>query len=136
MPDVQDLTLDITQRIEIQAAPDDAFKNLLHRLSDGNATPDNQAMPMVLEAWPGGRWFRDLGDGMHEARVRGGQLARVKFAHNGELLQQHRSLAPESAFVNIETTILHCRRIVVGRPPTDEIVGAQHAFVFAPARVQ
>ena len=21
-------------------------------------------MPMVLEAWPGGRWYRDLGDGM------------------------------------------------------------------------
>jgi uncharacterized protein YndB with AHSA1/START domain len=28
--------------------------------------PENVAdgpMPMVLEAWPGGRWFRDLGDG-------------------------------------------------------------------------
>src|SRR5262249_8660089 len=25
-------------------------------------TLDGQAMPMVIEPWPGGRWFRDLGN--------------------------------------------------------------------------
>lgn len=24
--------------------------------------PDGSSFPMVLEPWPGGRWFRDLGD--------------------------------------------------------------------------
>jgi len=25
--------------------------------------PDGQRMPMKVEPWPGGRWYRDLGDG-------------------------------------------------------------------------
>jgi hypothetical protein len=62
MLDTQDLTLDIAQSIEINAAVGDAYKALIHRLTDENSTPDNKPMPMVLEEWPGGRWFRDLGD--------------------------------------------------------------------------
>ncbi len=63
MPDLQDLTLDISQSIEIGATSEDAFNALVHRLSNENSTPDNKPMPMVLEQWPGGRWYRDLGDG-------------------------------------------------------------------------
>ena len=58
-----ELTLDISQSIEIDAAIGDAYKVLIRRLSEDNSTPDNKAMPMVLEEWPGGRWFRDLGAG-------------------------------------------------------------------------
>lgn len=58
-----ELTLDISQSIEIDAAIGDAYKVLIRRLSVDNSTPDNKAMPMVLEEWPGGRWFRDLGAG-------------------------------------------------------------------------
>ncbi len=58
-----ELTLDISQSIEIDAAIGDAYKVLIQRLSEDNSTPDNKAMPMVLEEWPGGRWFRDLGTG-------------------------------------------------------------------------
>ena len=58
-----ELTLDISQSIEIDAAVGDAYKVLIRRLSEDNSTPDNKAMPMVLEEWPGGRWFRDLGAG-------------------------------------------------------------------------
>src|SRR4029077_13514088 len=32
-------------------------------LGPANLGHDDVAMPMVLEARPGGRWFRDLGDG-------------------------------------------------------------------------
>jgi hypothetical protein len=63
MPDIQDLTLDLAQSIEINAAIGDAYKALLRRLTVENSTPDNKPMPMVLEEWPGGRWFRDLGNG-------------------------------------------------------------------------
>ena len=63
MPDTQELTLDVTQSIEINAAIGDTYKALVRRLSDENTTPSNQPMPMVLEEWPGGRWFRDLGNG-------------------------------------------------------------------------
>lgn len=63
MPETQNLTLDLTQSIEINAAIGDAYKALISRLSGENSTPDNKPMPMVLEEWPGGRWFRDLDAG-------------------------------------------------------------------------
>lgn len=59
----QDLILDVTQTIEIQSAIGDAYKALLKRMTTESSTPDNQPMPLVLEEWPGGRWFRDLGNG-------------------------------------------------------------------------
>ncbi len=63
MPETQELTLDLTQSIEINAAIGDAWQSLLTRLTTESSTPDNKPMPMVLEQWPGGRWFRDLGGG-------------------------------------------------------------------------
>ncbi len=63
MPDMQDLTLDLSQSIEIEAAIGDAYKALIRRLTGEISGPDNRPMPMVLEEWPGGRWFRDLGNG-------------------------------------------------------------------------
>src|SRR5439155_1030474 len=41
---------------------DITFQALLEQLGPENETPE-RPMPMKLEAWPGGRWFRDLGDG-------------------------------------------------------------------------
>ena len=58
-----DLALDVTQEIDIAAAVGDAYGALLKRLTSESSTPDNRAMPMVLEEWPGGRWYRDLGAG-------------------------------------------------------------------------
>ena len=63
MIETQELTLDVSQRIEINAAIGDAYKALIRRLTVDSSTADNQPMPMVLEEWPGGRWFRDLGNG-------------------------------------------------------------------------
>ncbi len=63
MPEAQELILDVTQSIEMNVAIGDAYKALLRRLTVESSTPDNKPMPMVLEEWPGGRWFRDLGNG-------------------------------------------------------------------------
>lgn len=62
MPEMKDLTLDISQAIQINAPIDQAYDALVRRLTTENSTPDNKPMPMVLEQWPGGRWFRDLGN--------------------------------------------------------------------------
>jgi len=35
---------------------------LLEQIGPENDTPDKGKMPMKIEAWPGGRWYRDLGD--------------------------------------------------------------------------
>ena len=59
---LNELTLDVSQEIEIRAPVGDAFRSLLRRLAEDNTTPDGTPMSLVLEPWPGGRWFRDLGD--------------------------------------------------------------------------
>ncbi len=59
---LQDLTLDILQEIQIAAAPGDAFRSLLRGLAEENKSPEGKSLSLVLEPWPGGRWFRDLGD--------------------------------------------------------------------------
>ena len=63
MTDMQELLLDISQSIDIKATIGDAYEALIRRLTDEAATADNKPMPMALEAWPGGRWYRDLGNG-------------------------------------------------------------------------
>ena len=48
--------------IDIAAPIDLAWEALLEEVGPASALPDGTPMPMVLEAWPGGRWFRDLGN--------------------------------------------------------------------------
>jgi len=62
-PGIESLTLNVTQEIHVRAPLDVTFAALLEQIGPENDTPDGQAMPMKLEAWPGGRWYRDLGDG-------------------------------------------------------------------------
>jgi activator of Hsp90 ATPase-like protein len=57
-----DLTLDVRQEIRVHAPLDVTFAALLEQLGPFNETSDENKMPMKLEAWPGGRWYRDLGD--------------------------------------------------------------------------
>ena len=61
---LEDLTLDVEQHIDIKAAPDKVFAAVLHRFGKGNTRPDGQSMQMLLEPKPGGRWYRDRGDGI------------------------------------------------------------------------
>lgn len=57
---VEDLTLKIVEEIHVRASIDKTFAALLEQLGPMNVTPE-KPMPMKLEAWPGGRWYRDLG---------------------------------------------------------------------------
>ena len=58
---IEDLTLLVEQEIHVHSSLEDTFAALLEQLGPGNEVSDGRAMPMVLEAWPGGRWYRDLG---------------------------------------------------------------------------
>src|SRR3989442_9780666 len=60
---LDDLTLDIEQHVEIKATPEKAFAAVLHRFGKGNTTPDGQSLDLLLEPKPGGRWYRDRGNG-------------------------------------------------------------------------
>jgi len=54
--------LEITKEEEIAAPIDIVFESILEQMGPLNETPE-APMPMTLEAWPGGRWYRDLGNG-------------------------------------------------------------------------
>src|SRR3982074_438358 len=60
---VEDLTVHITEEIQVKAGLEDTFAALLEQMAEGNSLPDGTPMPMKIEARPGGRWYRDLGDG-------------------------------------------------------------------------
>ncbi len=59
---IEDLTLSITQEIHVRASLQVTFDSLLEYLGPLNETPDGKPMSLKLEPWPGGRWYRDLGD--------------------------------------------------------------------------
>ena len=63
LPGIESLSLIVTQEIHVRASLETTFAALLEQIGPENETPENRKMPMVLEAWPGGRWFRDLGEG-------------------------------------------------------------------------
>ncbi len=61
---IDEMTLDLEQHIECKADIGDVFKRMLYRFGEGSTNPNGESMEMVLEQWPGGRWFRDRGNGI------------------------------------------------------------------------
>ena len=60
---IERMTLNITEEIHVQAPIGVTFATLLEQLGPLSETMEGQSMNMKIEAWPGGRWYRDLGDG-------------------------------------------------------------------------
>jgi len=61
---LEEMTLDVEQHVEVKADIGDVFKGVLHRFGEGSTNPNGESMQMILEQWPGGRWFRDRGNGI------------------------------------------------------------------------
>ncbi len=59
---LNDMTLDVTLETRVRASIEDTFAALLEEMGPHNVGMGDVPMPMVLEAHPGGRWFRDLGN--------------------------------------------------------------------------
>lgn len=57
-------TLEITKDVQIAAPVEIVFETLLEHLGSLHETAPGYPLPMKLEPWPGGRWYRDLGDNM------------------------------------------------------------------------
>ena len=55
-------TIEIQRTIEIAAPIEIAFEAMLDELGPDAQMLDGTAMPFKLEPWPGGRWYRDLGN--------------------------------------------------------------------------
>jgi uncharacterized protein YndB with AHSA1/START domain len=59
---IEDLTLHVRKEIHVRASVESTFEALLEEIGPQNLNGEGAPMPMKLEAWPGGRWYRDLGD--------------------------------------------------------------------------
>jgi hypothetical protein len=59
---LEQLTLTVTEEIHVRASLETTFETLLEEMGPHNETPYGETLPMKIEPWPGGRWFRDLGD--------------------------------------------------------------------------
>lgn len=57
----EELTLDIQEEIHVNASLEATFEALLEQIGPENMSPDGTPLPLTIEPWPGGRWFRDLG---------------------------------------------------------------------------
>jgi hypothetical protein len=60
-PTVDSLTLTVKDEILVRASLEHTFDSVIAQMGRLNETPDGKPFPMVVEPWPGGRWFRDLG---------------------------------------------------------------------------
>ena len=54
--------ISVIREVEIAAPIEVAFDAMLEEIGPCGQMPDGTPFPMVLEAWPGGRWYRDLGN--------------------------------------------------------------------------
>jgi hypothetical protein len=59
---LENLSLTITEEIQVRSSLTATFAAVLEEMGPSNQGHNGVPMPMTLEAWPGGRWFRDLGD--------------------------------------------------------------------------
>jgi len=54
-------TFTVSEEIHVKASLEQTFASLVAQMGRLNQTPEGQAMPLILETHPGGRWYRDLG---------------------------------------------------------------------------
>jgi len=55
-------TLTVVKQRSIDASIEIVWESMLEEMGPAGLSANEKPMPMKLEAWPGGRWFRDLGE--------------------------------------------------------------------------
>ena len=55
-------TFFVRKEIDIAAPLEITFEAVLDQLGPESQMPDGRPFPMKFEPWPGGRWYRDLGN--------------------------------------------------------------------------
>ena len=52
----------VTKELTIDAPQDVVWESVLAEMGPGMEREDGKGLSMKIEAWPGGRWYRDLGE--------------------------------------------------------------------------
>ena len=136
---MDDLLLNISQEIHVKAPLDKTFEALLEQLGPYNETPEGNPLPMKLEPWPGGRWFRDLGNS------NGHYWATVQAIKRPTLLEFTGPLFASSPFVsNVQYrlteepggTLITFRHTALGLLSDDHRKGVSHGWTYINSRVK
>lgn len=59
----EDLLIDAEHELEIEAPITTVFEQMIQQLSSEMTAEDDSPLPLEIERHPGGRWYRNLGDG-------------------------------------------------------------------------
>ncbi|MFM9957298.1 MAG: SRPBCC family protein [Phycisphaerales bacterium] len=132
-------TMNYQKTMEVNASIEATFAAVLEELGPGSVMPDGSSLNLKLEAWPGGRWYRDLGAG------RGHLWAHVQVIKPPTLLElcgpmfmsypavshvQYR-LTPSAR----GTTLALAHR-AIGLITTEHLEGAAHGWEYGLTRVR
>ena len=124
-------SLRVERNISIAAPIRVAFESLLEQLGPGGVMPDGTPMSMKLEAWPGGRWFRDLDQGSGHLW---GQVQVIKpptlLEISGPLFMSYPALSHVQYRLteqNGETTLQLCHR-AIGELDPAHCEGVEHGW--------
>jgi uncharacterized protein YndB with AHSA1/START domain len=135
---MDDLLLDISQEIHVKAPLDKTFEAILEQLGPYNETPEGNPLPMKLEPWPGGRWFRDLGNS------NGHFWATVQAIKRPTLLEFTGPLFASSPFVsNVQYrlteepggTLITFRHTALGLLSEDHRKGVSHGWTYINSKI-
>jgi hypothetical protein len=135
---MDDLLLNISQEIHVKASLDKTFEALLEQLGPYNETPEGNPLPMKLEPWPGGRWFRDLGNS------NGDYWATVQAIKRPTLLEFTGPLFASSPFVsNVQYrlteeaggTLITFRHTALGLLSEEHRKGVSHGWTYINSQI-
>ncbi len=59
---MMELALDVNLTVDIKAKRERVFEGIIERFTHFPGDDHGNGMTFKLERWPGGRWYRDLGD--------------------------------------------------------------------------
>lgn len=128
---IESLTLKVSQEIQVHAPLEATFEAVLEQMGAGFETPDGKSMSMKIEAWPGGRWYRDLGDGNghfwgHVQAIKRPTLMEIcgPLFSSSPLLSnvQYRLTAKEGG------TVIHFRHSAIGVMSEEHKKGVVHGW--------
>lgn len=126
-------TQTITAPIEI------VFEAILDELGPESIMPPNKPFPMVVEPWPGGRWFRDLGNNAghfwgHVQVIKPPTLLELRgpmfMSYPAENFIQYRLVAEG------ERTTLNFLHRAFGLIPKDHMEGVNEGWEFGFQRIR
>jgi uncharacterized protein YndB with AHSA1/START domain len=124
-------TFEIVKEEAINASIEIVFETILEQMGPYNETPDGTPLPMKIEAWPGGRWYRDLGNGTghfwgHVQAIRPPALLEIcgpLFMSYPAISNLQYRLTEENGVVRLK--FVHC---AMGPIPTEHVQGPRGAI--------